>query len=247
MSWRFFTCPAAALSCPHEVHNSHRRVAAQRDRWTLEEGFRAIAQHAGRQALHRHQRLELAEQQDEVERWEAGQEEDGKYDTFYDDVPPLDIKNVAWEPRLLVQQRAEAHLNLLQHQASLLEVAIGHNQRMQEHALDLLDQDMENIVEAEPADEIQEKEDEKTLANSAHIVMPVSRARSWGWSDFCEGLDDALRLTVTEKTNEFCYSGPKLVKVRGGKYSLAQLSAGEICSNCSACACSGWSGGRREY
>jgi hypothetical protein len=219
MSWRF----------GGEVHNSHPRVAAQRGRRALEEGFHAIAQHAGRQALQRHQRnLELAEQQDEIERWEGGHEEDGNHD----DVSPfccvVDIReSVPWEPRLLVQQQAEAHLERLEHEATLLEVSIRHNRRMQDHAeaLDFLDQDMENIVEAEPADELREKEDEGTLANPGHIVMP-DVSRSLGWIDFCEGLDDALRLTVTEKTNEFCYSGPKLVKVRGGKYSLAQLSAG---------------------
>jgi len=216
MSWRF---------C--EVHNSHHRVTAQRGRRALEEGFQAIAQHAGRQTLQRHQRdLELAEQQDEIERWEVGQEEDGRHDI----VPPfrcvVDIRvSENWERRMLVQQQAEAHLERLEHEATLLEVSIRHSKRMQDHALDFLEQAMENIVEAEPTDEVQE--DEGTLANPALIVMP-DLSRSLGWSDFCEGLDDALRLTVTEKTNEFCYRGPKLVKVRGGKYSLAQLSAGAM-------------------
>lgn len=238
MSWRFV-----------EVHNSHPRVAA-RGRRALEECFQSIAQHAGRQALQRHQRLELAEQQDEIERWEGGQEEEGKHD----DVPPLRCvvggrDSVPWEPRLLVQQQAEAHLERLEHEATLLEGSMRHKHWMRDHIINTHALDLFDILEAEPENEIQEKEDEKTLTNPAHIVMP-DVSRSLGWSDFCDSLDDAHRLTVTEKTNEFCYSGPKLVKVRGGKYSLAQLSAGAICrgNQCSACACRGClSGGSRQY
>ena len=172
----------------------------------LAAGFQALAQHAGRQALHRHRRsLEPAEEQHEIDN----------------------------ERLLLVLQQSEAHVECLEQEAGWLEVSIANNERTLDAARDLRDQHRLQTIrqarlvvrdipaggdcagwglEAGPAGEVQVSED--TVDSSL------------GWSEFCDGLDDALRLTVTGRTNQWCYNGPKMVAVRGGKYSLAQLGAG---------------------